>query len=68
MARINANVDVPTDSTDDLLQILDNLSRDIGNVEGRAERLQEHGIELDLKRKDGEITVSLKQATEDTNA
>lgn len=62
MARVKANTDFDAENADELLNILENLSRDIGHIEQRQKRLSEHGVTLQLKTGGDEIIVELKDA------
>lgn len=62
MARVKTNAEFDVSSSDDILSILENLSRDLSNIEDRQKRLKEAGVELQLKNDSGEIVVELKDA------
>lgn len=62
MARVKANTDFDVGNADDVLNILENLSRDLTNIEDRQKRLNEVGITLQLKADGDEIVVELKDA------
>lgn len=62
MARVKANTDFDVEDADEVLTILENLSRDLTHIEDRQKRLNEHGIILQLKATDNEIVVELNDA------
>jgi uncharacterized membrane protein len=63
MPKISTNIEVDAQDTGEILEILDNLARDLGNVQDRADRLAEHGVDLTVSQKDGQIKVTLSEAT-----
>lgn len=64
MARVRANTDFDVEQSEKVLSVLENLSRDMENIEDRQNRLQELGIALKIEFKNGEIVVRLDNLTE----
>lgn len=62
MARVKANTDFDVGEAEEVLSILENLSRDLTHIEDRQKRLNEMGIVLELKAEGDEIVVKLNDA------
>lgn len=62
MARVKANTDFDVGNAESILKILENLSRDLTHIEDRQKRLNEMGVDLEIKIDDGEVVVQLNDA------
>lgn len=63
MTKIKSNFEFDGQHTDELLSVLENLARDLDNIQDRQERLAEVGVEMSLQLKNGEPVVELKDAS-----
>ena len=59
MVKINSDFEFDAQDSDKLLDVMENLARDLQNIEDRQERLQSVGVGMKLSIKNEEIIVSL---------
>jgi len=59
MVKINSDFEFDAQDSDKLLDVMENLARDLQNIEDRQERLQSVGVGMKLSIKNEEITVLL---------
>ena len=59
MVKINSDFEFDAQDSDKLLDVMENLARDLQNIEDRQERLQSVDVGMKLSIKNEEIIVSL---------
>ena len=63
MTKIKSNFEFDGQDTEALLDVLENLARDLENIQDRQERLTELGVEMSLQLKNGEPVVQLQDTS-----
>lgn len=64
MVKIKSDFEFDAQDSEELLAVLENLSRDLGHIQDRQERLAEMGVLMGLEIEDGEIQVNLTAKSE----
>ncbi|OYR94046.1 hypothetical protein DJ71_02365 [Halorubrum sp. E3] len=63
MVTIKSNFEFDGQDSEELLSVLENLSRDLENIQDRQERLNELSVAMELQLKNGEPVVQLKDTS-----
>jgi len=63
MVQVKSNFEFDGEQSEELLSILENLTRDLNHIQDRQERLAEIGIRMSLQIKNGEPVVQLNDAS-----
>lgn len=63
MSKIDLQVTIGGESSskEDTFEIISNLNRDLDTLDDRIQRLNEEGIDLQLKVETGEVVATLKE-------
>ena len=64
MVVVQSNFEFDAQNSEELLGVLENLTRDLNNVQDRQERLDEIGVAMQLQINNGEITVKLQDTSD----